>query len=1354
MRLGTNTSSAKRAFFDKKLLDPPQWAACAKTLQRLLEQYIEDRNSVQSSTKKTLTGGTLQSMVNETERKDFDQMTARTPTPPPLLHRPPKRFTGQSQEADTTQGPKRPRLENHRCDDKTKHPRTMRQENADFRQEMFEKTKSLGNALHPPPPLFKQGTMDKTAPDLRRTYSQVTLAASMEGQAQGFNWKVSPRNNDFSKCGFPVVSSNVSGRDSEHEDNTGTRKGLSDISPEGKSEPVPREITGDTSTSCGGYAFDHTAMPKIIAVHSISKRAEDMDEWERNKAFIKSVKVQQNKHRILEGERKIHLPTTLAKTISSPKTTQQSALQYLRGNEEVNFLKAVNGSSVGQEQISFERYVLYHLLSKYQGNVEQVRHVLKQNMVQEWLSYCQGNVDPKLQTLSGVSLSEIRKLYDMWCQLGRNTKTNESNENKAQITSDTESMMTSNYAQKIFDPNNAVKNHFNSPLSTQRSENHQLYQEARLSSNQGSCSTPRKSINSTRTQSNFQGEYNAVSVETVKGNQQTGRSLSQLSNHQGSPQPRPLDHFTNVKSKILPSNFDTDKGSSKIQQLPGALYMTCEQVSGRLLGPTREQIVKEYSEASKGIRHQSSIVVQEQERADGTNTASVTLVQIRQTNTKLKPFSTECERNARTDLERQFFQAEHQSKNNHVESLNKDNARSQEVKGNYLWRFKNGKLISDSMPCISNGKVIRELDMQNLISAQSKITETKETSLKSKLGSSAFELQSDGKASTPTSSLPNEWSCKVDICQSADGIQKVHQEHNKVCGAAAWGKPCFCVLETRVGRQGSQSQHSIQRFQQLLNKPRDKSNQDLVHCVQFKKQKNSGLKITRNEQDTQMYHVSLNEQDIQRPAGLETSSKAKGNEVLTNQTIVSHEQGTGLSNVCTKNSSIAKSNQHLWTGNSNYNVKQADTVACAKSHIPSCNSGNFNDSAQAHQPSNADVLSKSSSKSNNRLSLGTQTSPHSSSKISSSIQNIKPSVLFNSDNEDANQESTFCLAVSSNAQTRDFQESNESKEIAYHVHPNKPSINGLCIASDAEIVNSSEAVDVSPKVKSNRIANTDLNNFENLQPDQSHIQMPPSLQENSQAVSISPVSNKGAEKQPNVFKKLTDSAHNSQQTGSDTLSSIKGEMNLSSYPIFSAQDHSRKEDKNSSINLKTLLSREPVKQIFSSPVLNKRHFFQPTPPTVSDRCDAKEQKQTITNAIRKEGEKSYASIHILQPQSTLVRIAPKVDLALKTTSKLISSSECSPDSANSKTSPVVKSEKIKETPRSSTPLPTKKPRTSLQQLAKKVIETRQRYTLENIPWKKKILKSLEGVLMKRLRKLEKDTGLKADLGDGVNLETD
>lgn len=1350
-------------------MDPPPWAACAKTLQRLLEQYIDDRNSIQSLTKNTLTGCTLQSMVNGTERKNFDQMTTRTPTPPPLLHRPPKRFTRQSQEADITQESKRPRLENHRCEDKTKHPRSLLQDKADFRQEMFEKTKSLGNTLRPPPPLLKQGTMDKMGPDLHRTYSQVNLAASMEGQrTQGINWKVSTRNNDFSKFRFPVGYSNASGRDSEQEDNMGTKKRLSDISPEDKSEPVPREITGDTSTSCGGYAFDHSSMPKIIAVHSISKRAEDMDEWERNKAFIHSVKAQQNKQRILEGERKIHVPTTLAKTISSPETSQESALQYIRGNEEEHFLKAVNGSGVAKEEISFERYVLYHLLSKYQGNVQQVRHVLKQNMVQEWLSYCQGNVQPKLQTLSGVSLCEIRKLYEMWCQLRRNTKTNESDENKAQTISDTESMMTSNYTKRIFDSNTAVKNHSNLPLSTQRSENHKLYQEARLSSNQENCSTrnilslddriPRKSVNSTTTQSNFQGEYNAVSVETVKGNQQTGRSLSQLSTHQSSPQSRPLDHVTNVESKILPLNFDTKKGSSK--KLPGALCKSREQVSGQLLGPTRGQILRQYSEASEGMRHKSSIVVQEQERADGTNTASVTLVQICQTNTKLTPFSTECERNASNDLERQFFQAEYQSKNNNLKSLRNDNARSHDVKGNYLWRFKDGKLISDSMPCISNGKVIRELDMQKIISGQNKITETKQTSLKSKLGSSAFEPQSDGKASTLTSKLPNEWSCKIDICQSADGIQTVRQGHNKACGAAACGKPCFCVLETRVGRQGLQSQQSIERFH---NKPGDKSNQDLAHSAQSRKQKFSGLKLTRNEQDTQMCHVRLNEQGINPPAGLETSAKARGHEVLTNRSIVSHEQETGLLNVCNKKSSIAKSNQHILTDNSNsiYDVREVDTASCAKARIPSRNSGNFKDSAQAHQPSNEVSLSKSSSKSNTRLSPGTQTTynsaivkaiktpPHSSSKISSSIRNIKPSfsVLYNSDNKEANQESTFCLAVSSNAQTRNFQESNESKEIAYHAHPNQPSINDLCFASKTEIVNSSETVNVSPKVNSSQIANTDLNS-ENLQCDQLHIQTLSPLQENSKPVSISLVSNKEAETQPNACTKETDSTF--------TSPSNKREMNLSSYPVFSAQDHSRKEDQNSiaSTNLKTLLPMQPVKQPFSSPVLNKRHYFQSTPPTVSDRCDGKEQEQTITNSITKGKEKSYASIHILQPQSTLVRIAPKFDLALKTSSKPISSSDCSPDSTNLKTPLLVKSEVLKETSRSSTPLTAKKPRTSLMQLAKKIIETRQRYSLENIPWKKKILKSLEGVLMKRLRKLEKDTGLKADLLDGVNLEPD
>lgn len=44
--------------------------------------------------------------------------------------------------------------------------------------------------------------------------------------------------------------------------------------------------------------------------------------------------------------------------------------------------------------------------------------------------------------------------------------------------------------------------------------------------------------------------------------------------------------------------------------------------------------------------------------------------------------------------------------------------------------------------------------------------------------------------------------------------------------------------------------------------------------------------------------------------------------------------------------------------------------------------------------------------------------------------------------------------------------------------------------------------------------------------------------------------------------------------------------------------------------------------------------------------------------------------------------------------------------------------------------------------------------MESIPWKKKILKSLEGVLMKRLRKIEKETGEQADLGGRKGFETE
>ena len=60
-----------------------------------------------------------------------------------------------------------------------------------------------------------------------------------------------------------------------------------------------------------------------------------------------------------------------------------------------------------------------------------------------------------------------------------------------------------------------------------------------------------------------------------------------------------------------------------------------------------------------------------------------------------------------------------------------------------------------------------------------------------------------------------------------------------------------------------------------------------------------------------------------------------------------------------------------------------------------------------------------------------------------------------------------------------------------------------------------------------------------------------------------------------------------------------------------------------------------------------------------------------------------------------------------------------------------------------TQLPRKKP--TVPELSKKILITRERIKKETIPWKKKLLYSLEAILTKRLRKTEKETGVKASI---------
>ena len=170
----------------------------------------------------------------------------------------------------------------------------------------------------------------------------------------------------------------------------------------------------------------------------------------------------------------------------------------------------------------------------------------------------------------------------------------------------------------------------------------------------------------------------------------------------------------------------------------------------------------------------------------------------------------------------------------------------------------------------------------------------------------------------------------------------------------------------------------------------------------------------------------------------------------------------------------------------------------------------------------------------------------------------------------------------------------------------------------------------------------------------------------------------------------------------------------------------------------------PSFYVSSSPVRTQRSFNRcNTPLTVhtSRQCNAnvkisQSSQPPVPSVIRIAPKVNKTTIPNEQPASTLNSSLPRTSAnkaGLLTVAKFEKSKE---------------SEKTKEKQSSfHTPLSPRKPQyNSLHQLAKKIAETRERFQMESIPWKKKILKSLEGVLMKKLKKIEKETGEEADLG--------
>lgn len=1487
---------------------PKTWVPSAETLQNLLEQYISNPKSLSSF---------KQLLLAEEIEKAQEQLNSQVP--PPLLHRPPKR--GLEQSAVTTPDLKRQRRENHCAYVEENYSRLLSNETTNVREEMFEKTRSLGSSLkqlRPPPPLLKQTDTDKNGWETRTCNPQDHYTFTRERNTPNNEWSGSKDNIGYTKStsawANATRNTRVRGHNSEQTEPRKSKR----LSPDGKPEPLPREIEGDCKSSCGGYAFDHTAMPKIIAVHSISKSAEDEDEWERNKAFISKVKAKQNRPgvpveagQIISQTSRLH---SISKSFSEEKKKESYAQDHhgYKGTDQSAVSTERNNTS---EEVSFERYVLYHLLSRFQGNVEQVKRVLKQNLLQEWLSYCQGNVNPRLQTFNGVNFYELRKLYEIWRQLQGNSKTNQAQGNTVEPISSTQDPKADR-VQKLGDAN-SLQNQPSGFRNLQTSPNSQNVQTAYSRPNQRNRSpknasnvneiTPQSTVlSSSRTSSDFQqqvdnGGVGGTLIENGSMNkhpmniQEKIGILSQKSSsgpicHDPSSSPAVLlspnttstppggfleqSSFNQISPRATPVNvstFNSNQQTLKSDMCQGSNIIKCmpRDQSIQRDHSAQEHVVRNHYAASE--RSQSKIVVQEQERADGTNISSVTLLHISQTNSKpiqnqmlssLKlapsPLASTCQSDIRANLNVPSVQSQHTMKQaNHLESRNKDAVRGQETKANYLWRFKGGKLISDSMPGINDGEPIPDAEMHNLISGQRKTTEKVHWEANSESHTSGPKSYYKASASAPSSLNDQSWD-----------MQTLEQQHKKVCGAAASGKRCYCVLQPKGPAKGGQQSttqngNPIHSIQQMIDRT-DKLSTDAVRALSIRSQ-GTNIKVqdcrnisttpttqakqqchvivnnSQNTQGTRQYHAGLQVQCTQQYGGLSNSRVTQGTQQFQTHRlqVPSTQSYAGLSNSPNVqasqqvnanfiNSSRTQANHQTYANHRIYSKAQANeqsnTGLNVYNHTQASEQSivrhNISSNSQVNQPSNVDPNILSSLQANHQLygihkihknelvkqssnsSINTQENQsYTSFNFSSNSQGIKPSSTgFNySSNTETNEQPNTWLKRSSHA--HEMQQTSASLEtrgssispnISRVTQPTQQSRVSLRTSSYVqETQQSSASLRDSQNATENHQTKTSLKNLLCAQPNQQsntslHIstnaqvyQQSNQPQNSSHALHLSSnvranqQSNAGIKtsraaqlnQQPNANLPISRNAQISQQshaaqTNQQSNASLQhisrnAQEDQQSHRRFHVPRNAQQVDQQSNANVKSLLTAKANEQ--SSPSFsasrNATASQQSNPSfSVLRKAQANQQKNSSPETLLKAlaSQPSNARLQLTQQSAnTLVRIAPKVETTTTQIPKTTLPTNLQRTGSKKPESPVVvKSEKVKEKqcyfPAPVTP---KKQYTSLQQLAKKVIETRERYETENIPWKKKILKSLEGVLMKRLRKIERETGEEADLDD-------
>ena len=1230
-----------------------------------------------------LAQSTLQTSISDGTENSKEQVTCETP--PPLLHRPFKRFLVQS-DADAS-SPETKRLRQANGEN---YSRLLLKNCSNFQEEMFEKYRSIGSSskqLRPPPPLMKQAGVESNGLEHYKRSPQDHFIFTKETCKPNAGKNNTIHNGHGSKAISVELSSTFS-------------QAL-------KVDPAPREIEGDCMSSHGGYAFDHTSMPKIVAVHSISKKGEDIDEWERNKAFIAKVKGSQAK----TGRNNSQMVRSASEQI------KRLAAQAASNDKDIQPPTVANERKKALEHVSFERYVLYHLLSKYQGNVDKVQHILKQNLLQEWLSYCQGNADPRLQTFSGINVYELRKLYEIWSHLQRTKQPTGSHvhtNSKAQKSSGLQRQDNLVFAQ-----NQRVGfSHSQSPgdlqqfeaafaMQRQKNENpqntsiHSARDPSKFeqhNTNEVIAGAQMESCSNENSSAKIQEKYSVLSQNSLRGTLRRNSSSSPVvpnlyqnenttrtvysSTYKATPQPSPLRHFSFLnkeKQATFSSTLKSYQGNSIIKpavtkDVPGRLS---NQVGAGAFWHNEKHVNMNLLEASQ--KRLSNSLLQEQERVKRTNTASLTLLQISQeastpNQNKLLPSGKQpptllvkaSRSNVLGKVNQGSVQSHHPS--NEVCQLRTnitDAVRSQETKANYLWRFKGGKLISDS---IDNGETTAEVDIRQKIAEY--------------------------------------YSCNIQISQT--DFEILDQEHKKVCGAAANGQRCYCIL----GPKGN------------LQNTNEKTNP-------IQGDQNS---IKKAEQDSALRALLLQSQ------GSNMDSKALSNASINPSTPLHshHTQGSkkvheGLIERCVQPCTVL---QHSPKGRASVDLKVAEDTQ--KNRVDLTNSFN---TPQTYAIQKALGNTKFSNENAAPRSIDRHY-VNWNGETHKTVPNFQDKHSYNS----------FHSSQEFQLSSPGFSPCNEAKGQAYH-RQELQSLNAGLMNSSA--VQESQPCSTSGQITQRNLASSVFNH--RLSPYTQRIQSsraspivsPQNSQENQLAETC-------LKKQYSVLQ--TPLPSNTQPTSPDAQ---KKQQFLNPQKFVALDINTKQEsevkcsftahnEQHSSASPHCLHSNRakqlsnPSFHVSSSPVRTQQSFNRcNTPSTVHTSRQgntnvkiSQSSQPSVPSVIRIAPKVNKTTIPNEQPASTLNSSLPRTSAnkaGLLTVAKFEKSKE---------------SEKTKEKQSSfHTPLSPRKPQyNSLHQLAKKIAETRERFQMENIPWKKKILKSLEGVLMKKLKKIEKETGEEADLG--------